>query len=95
MRILTFWNRTIWRIGSLQSRISIPSADVIRDAVTVSDGVSRLGECASWDSEGGDRRGSSKHHRLGIPSMAAPTTLSLSSLPQTSNNVSERVKKKT
>ena len=90
MRILTSRDCNIRRIGSLQSRISIPSAEVICVAVTVSDSVFRrnfLLRCF-----GRDGRRSSKHHRLGIPLMATSTMLSPSRFPQTSNEVSEREK---
>ena len=40
MRILNVRDLNIRLIGSLQSRNSIPSAEVTRDAVTASDGLS-------------------------------------------------------
>ena len=53
---LRFCDRNIRRIGSLQSRIGIPSAEVICVAVVVGEGVRERGY-----------QGPSKHHRLGIP----------------------------
>ena len=91
MRILTSRDCNIRRIGSLQSRISIPSAEVICVAVTMSDWVFRSSESLSRDARGAGRR-SSKHHRLGIPLMANSMMLSPSMFPQTSNEVSEREK---
>ena len=70
-------DRNIWRIGFVQSGISTPAAEVI---------------CVNVVSGDSQERGT-KHHRLGIPRMLAPTTLSPSSFPRWSNKVSEREKK--
>ena len=74
----------IRRIGSLQSRIRFPVAEVI--CVTASDGLFRLGEGAGREVRDRD---SSIHHRSGIQWMTAPTMLSPSSLPRSSSKVSE------
>jgi hypothetical protein len=47
MRILTSRDCDIRRMGSLQSRISIPAAEVICVAFTMNDGLFQLGESAS------------------------------------------------
>jgi hypothetical protein len=88
-RILTSRDSNILRIGSLQSFIGIPSADVIFIAAA-SDGLSRIAERVGRESEARDMGGSSKHHRLGILWMASSTMLSPSSLPLTSEKVLER-----
>jgi hypothetical protein len=83
MRILVPGERNIWRIGSLQSCISTPAAEVICVAVALGDGAS----------SGPKPERPTKHHMLGIRWMLAPTTLSPSSFPLRSNNVSESEKK--
>jgi hypothetical protein len=85
MRMLTSGERNIWRIGSLQSVNSNPVEEVVGVAVVVGDGLLRFDE-----RDGG---GSVKHHKLGVSWMAAPTMLSPSSFPQTSENMSESEKR--
>jgi hypothetical protein len=88
MRILmlTSWERSIRRIGSLQSSISDPVDEAVGDAEMVGDEQLRLG---SDNQEALDRGGSSKHHRLGVFWISFPTMLSPSSFPLTSNKMSE------
>jgi hypothetical protein len=92
MCILTSWERTIRRIGSLHSLqscircIRFSSTKVVGVAVMVGDGPFRFGE--DTDGEVGDCRGSSKYHRLDVSWISAPTIFSPSSFPQTSNKLS-------
>ena len=84
-RKLTSCDLNIRRIGSLQSHIGIPAAEVICvAAIKVCDGLFWLDESIEGSS--------SKYHRFGISWMAASTMLSPSSFPQTSNKASEREK---
>ena len=73
--------RNIRRIGSLQSPFS--NDGVVGVVFEVGDGLLRLG-----DREEGDGGSSSRHH-MGVSWMAAPTMLSPSSFPQTSDEMSE------
>ena len=82
MRMLTSGERNIWRIGSLQSPFS--NVVVLGVVFVVGGGLLRLG-----DRDEGDSGGSSRHHRFCVSWMAAPTTLSPSSFPQTSSKMSE------
>jgi hypothetical protein len=86
MRTLKSRERNIRRIGSLQSPFS-NAGEVAVVVLIVGDGLLRLG-----DREVGDNRGSSKHH-MGVSWMVAPTMLSPSSFPQTSDKMSEGEKK--
>ena len=81
---LELGDRNIWRIGSLQSCIGTPASEVICVAVALDADGAGLGK---------EPAGPTKHHRLGILSMLAPTTLSPSSFPRKSNKVSEMEKK--
>ena len=87
-RKLTSRDRNIRRIGSLQSHNGIPAAEFICVPDKVCDRPFRSDESAGRN--GSSSKTSSKHHRLGIRWMAAPTMSSPSRFPQTSNKVSER-----
>jgi hypothetical protein len=79
MLILTPCERNIRRIGSLHSLNRAPVGEVIGVAVVLrsdSDGQGAL-----------DSEGSSKHHKLGVFSMAEPMIFSPSSFPHTSNKL--------
>jgi hypothetical protein len=79
MRMLTSGERNISRIGSLQSVNSNPFEQVVGVAVMFSDGLLRIDN--GDDGEVGDCESSLKHHKLGVPWMAAPTMVSPSSFP--------------
>ena len=89
MLMLTSFKRNIRRIGSLQSTNSSPVGEVISVAVVVGDVLSN-----SDDQEALDGSGSSKHHKLGVFSMAVPTMFSPSSFPHMSNKMLGGEKKK-
>jgi hypothetical protein len=89
--MLTSFKRNIRRIGSLQSTNSSPVGEVISVAVVVGDGLLRSN---SDDQEALDGSGSSKHHKLGVFSMAVPTMFSPSSFPHISNKMLGGEKKK-
>ena len=84
MLILTPCERNIRKIGSLQSPNRAPVGEVVGVAVVVGDGLLR----SDSDGQGvSDSEGSSKHHKLGVFSMAEPMIFSPSSLPPTSNKM--------
>ena len=78
--------RNIRRIGSLQSPFN--NDGVVGVVFEVGDGLLRLG-----DREEGDDGSSSRHHTGVSFSMAAPTMLSPSSFPPTSDKMSESGKR--
>jgi hypothetical protein len=84
MLILTPCDRNIRRIGSLQSHNRAPVGEVVGVAVVVGDGLLRSGGDGQ---EALDSEGSSKHHKLGVFSMAEPMMVSPSSFPHTSNKM--------
>ena len=79
MRILVFSQPTAWRTSSLQS----PARELIRDSVMIGGGLGTVVGLTP-DGEVGDGGSTSRYQVLGVPSMDAPTMLSPSSLPQTS-----------
>ena len=87
MQMLTSGESNIWRIGSLQSVNLTPVEEVVDAAVVVSD-VPLIFDEGDDDRQVGDGGGSVKHHKSGVSWMAAPTMLSPSSFPQTSEKVS-------
>ena len=89
--MLTSFKRNIRRIGSLQSTNSSPVGEVISVAVVVGDGLLRSDSDDQESLDGGD---SSKHHKLGVFSMAVPTMFSPSSFPHMSNKMLGGEKKK-
>jgi hypothetical protein len=84
MLILTPCEHNIRRIGSLQSPNRAPVGEVVGVTVVVGDGLLRSGGDGQ---ELLDSGGSSKHHKLGVFSMAEPMMFSPSSFPHTSNKM--------
>ena len=84
MLISTSSERNIRRIGSLQSPNRAPVEDVVGVAVVVGDGLLRSGSVGEGVL---DSKGSSKHHKLGVFSMAETMMFSPSSFPHTSNKM--------
>ena len=90
MSMLTSGERSIRRIGSLQSPNRAPVGEVIGVAVVAGDVLLRSGS----DSQGAlDSGGSSKHHKLGVFLMTEPMMFSPSSFPHTSNKMLSSEKK--
>jgi len=77
----------IWRIGPVQSQLS----NVGEVGVIIVVGDAGLREADGLEVP--DSGGFSEHHRFGVSRTTAPTMLSPSSFPQTSDKMSEGEKK--
>jgi hypothetical protein len=82
-----FTIRNLRRIGTLQSRIGPPVADIFGISFVVGEGLLEFGEKAGR--RVGRCAGSSEYRRLVVSSIASPMMASPSSLPQTSENKTE------